>query len=78
MRLRLLAAGLVVSAAFAAGVATPAFGQGHPGGCAAFGQANQTYAPDLGHLVSSFALLPDGRGVGDVVQEIDLVNGCVS
>ncbi len=78
MRSRAVVGALAATVVLAAGAVTPAFAHegGHKGGCEDFGQANQTFAPNLGPLVSDFARAPDGRGVGDIVENVDHVLGC--
>ena len=84
MQIRLLAAALGAATALTVGGVAPAFGYegGHPGGCADFGHVNGEIArgevtvpgfegANLGEIVSSFAHDPNGRGVGDVVEDVD-------
>jgi hypothetical protein len=91
MRLRLLLGGLGAAGVVVLGGVAPAFAHqgGHQGGCADFGHSNRAIAQDpaafgfpdarnLGDIVSSFAVDPDGRGVGDVVENVDHVLGCAS
>ncbi|HZO48954.1 MAG TPA: hypothetical protein VFB26_02310 [Gaiellaceae bacterium] len=81
--IRMLAA--VVAVAGLGGLAAPAYAHegGHQGGCADFGHVNRAIGQDpsafgfpgarnLGDIVSSFAVMPDGQpGVGDVVENVD-------
>ena len=88
MRIRLDVAACATAAALATGVpAAFAHEGGHPGGCADFGHVNGEIArgevsvpgfegASLGEIVSTFAHDPDGRGVGDVVENVDHAQGC--
>ena len=74
-----------VAAAFGLLAPMPALAHegGHQGGCADFGHINRAIGQDpaafgfpdarnLGDIVSSFAVAPDGQpGVGDVVENVD-------
>lgn len=81
---RLLLCGAIFSALLPG--AALAHSGGHQGGCQDFGHINGYIAQDaeavgdslgiagarnLGDIVSTFAHIPDGRGVGDIVEDVD-------